>query len=201
MSSSNWRGPAAGKVYKMFVKSRLSLLGLVALLIFINACSNVQYRRTLRYWTRSQDIYSATTLAAKIIWHVTYLSPEYRMIAREKINEWKKVPPGEMTSYPEYLTSNESGEFLVSIFTPRGYPSLTNGDKDFWEFTLDFPTGESVLPSSVVSVKLTPTESRLFPYTNIWSRFYYVKFPVNNLTFPFTISLRSAAVTSFLDWN
>jgi hypothetical protein len=172
----------------------------LSIFIIVTACSSIPYKRTLRAWTRQQNIYSFETLAARVLWHATYLSPEFKDTAIEKVNEWKKLPPGEMGVHAEYLMSNESGTFLISIYTPRSYPSLTADTDNFWEFTLDLPTGESLVPSSIESVRVTPREQRLFPYVNRWSKFYWVKFPASNLQAPFTLTLRSAGVTSFLDW-
>ena len=173
---------------------------LLLLLLVVASCSSLQYHRTLRRWTRQHDVYSIETLNARVLWHATYLSPEYRATARAKINEWKKLEPGEMTNYVDYLMSNETGSFLVSIYTPKGFPSLKSDSDSFWEFTLNLPTGEALMPTSIESVKLTPREYRLFPYVNRWSQFYWVKFPVGSLNMPFTLSLRSAGATSFLDW-
>ena len=175
--------------------------GLVLLFLLILAsCSNLQYKRTLKQWTREQNIYSIDTFAAKVLWHATYLSSDYRATARAKINEWKKLPPGEMSSYPDYLMNIEAGYFIVSIYTPKAYPTLTTNTSDFWEFTLNLPTGESLIPASIESIKVTPREQRLFPYADRWSKFYLVKFSVSHLEMPFTLSLRSAGVTSFLEW-
>lgn len=180
-----------------------SIIFLISTFVFlVSSCvAPLSYRRSLRQWTRHDNLYSYETLAAEILWHATYLSPEYQATARAKVNEWKKLEPYDMSAQASYLMENEPGTFLVSIYLPRSYPSITENADNFWEFTLNLPSGEALVPSSIKSVRITPREERLFPYVNRWSSFYEIKFPVGNLDRPFALVLRSAGATSILEWN
>lgn len=184
----------------MLRKNCLILIALT-LLVLTAACSRTSYRGTLNYWTEKANIYCVETFQPRLLWTATYLSPEYREKARLQIDKWKKLTPSEWTPHASYIDDSDTGSFLISIYTPRGYPPINAESDNFWEFTLDLPTGESYVPSSIESVRITPREIRLFPYVNSWSKFYWVKFPVAYLNPPFALSLRSAGVTSLLEWE
>lgn len=178
------------------------LLVIIILVGFVaGACSSVHYSSTTRRWTEGSNVYSAQTFNAKLMWRATYLSPEWRAVAREKVLEWKRLTPDSTTSFAHYITEVGEGDFLLSVYTPKGYPPLISGIDPFWELVLTLPTGESYTPSSVESVNVTPREKRLFPHVNRWSRFYKVSFPIYDIAKPFSLSLRSVAVTSTLTWK
>lgn len=181
---------------KIFVIALLFALALPEM-----AFARVHYRSIMRRWTVGDNIYDPETFNAKINWRATYLSPEFRQTARTKITEWKKLPPGEMTTFPSYLTDNEEGVFLVAIYTPKNYPPINADTENFWDFTLNLPGGATMAPSSIDTINVTEQEIKLFPYIDRWSTVYRVKFPVGYLTTPFTLALRSAPATSVLQWK
>lgn len=164
------------------------------------ACSPVPYKSSYKAWTKGDRVYSADTFEAKLIWRATYLSPEFKERAREQIDVWKKtnifLPP-----YVSYLNTDEEGVFLVSVYTPRGYPAINASPDDFWDLSLDMQDGRVFKPTSIRVIEPTPREARLFPYINRWSTFYEIKFPVTGVEKPFTLALRSAGATSLMKWK
>lgn len=178
------------------------ILFLGCILLMASSCvTTKEYRKSFHESTETKHLYSYETFAVEILWNATYLSPEYRAEARRQINEWMKLPPYEPGLYPDYLASNEEGTFIVSIYTPRGFPEITDNSEDFWEFSLKLASGESVMPIAMKRITVTTREKRLFPYINRWSDLYWVKFPVSYLTRPYTLALRSAGGSSFLNWK
>ncbi len=185
------------------MKGRRYLWGFLLLVFTVSVvgCSTVPYRKTLNNWTEGKKIYSPTTFGSKLQWFATYLSPEYRAVAREQINVWKGYPEDGYIGYVDYIASTEPGVFLVSVYTPRGDPPISVEGDHYWEFTLNLPNGQALVPTSMDTIEVTSREKRLFPYVNRWSTFYRVKFPVGELERPFSLVLRSVPVTSILTFK
>ena len=168
---------------------------------FAGCAGGVQYNQQLYKWTRKSNLYSFNTLDVRILFRATYLSDEFRNAAKLRIDEWMKTTSADYIPDVNYLNSYESGQFLVSIYTPKFYPKITDKSSHFWEFRLELEDGRMIAPQSVTTVEVTEREIRLFPYMNRWSKFYYVKFPVASLKPPFQLALRSAGGTSILKWK
>jgi len=191
------------KVGEMLRLRNLSILIVLLSLIVSVGCTKTyrNYSKTLRDYTETKRIYSFDNFDAKIVWSATYLAPDFVLAAKERINELKKLGDSPSGVFVDYLVYDKPGEFLIAVYLPKGYPAINAQTDDFWQFTLDTATGKTIPPSSIETVEVTPREQKLFPYLSRWSVFYKVKFPVEYLERPFSLALRSAGVTSFLDWK
>lgn len=182
----------------MFKKGYLLI---VVLLLFVTSCYNANYRNAFKTWTARDNVYNFSDFRVDLMWRATYLSPDFRLAAKGYLDELMKEVGDNFNNYPDYLSDNDVGSFIIAIYVPKNYPSLTSNNNKFWEFELDLASGEVVYPKSIETISVTPRESKLFPYVNRWSTLYRVKFPVYDLNQPFSLVLRSAGATSILDWK
>lgn len=161
------------------------------------------YRSVLNKWTHSTQMYSVKDLQAKIIWHATFFSPDFRRARAKRHIEKKYLGPVESARYlaAEERKQSEVHEFFVALYARKPYRHITSGEDSFWEMVLTTASGEVVEPSLVEAVGVHPYEEVLFPYLNRWSKGYRVVFPKADLGDSFSLTLRSVIGESTLKWN
>lgn len=174
---------------------------LFIILISTFSCVNVDRTSDVNYWSKGGSVYSPNTFNAHLLWNVTYLSPEFRDYAREKISKLMKFKTTDYDVQPSYLETDEPGTFMCSVYVPRGAPLITSDSDNYWDLSLITADGVAIKPTSIETVTVTPREYKLFPAHHQWAKLYKVHFPVTFLDRPFTMALRSADATSELKWK
>lgn len=180
-------------------KSGLIVLCLISLCLPARA----GYRSVLNKWTQSKQLYSLTDVHAKVLWHATYFSEEFRRAKAERHIKKKYLGSDEAATYlaSEEQQQGKVHEFFVSIYTRKPYRHITSGSDSFWEMVLTTASGEVIKPELVEPVGVHPYEEVMYPYLNRWSQGYRVLFPKTALGGSFKLTLRSVIGESSLKWD
>lgn len=160
------------------------------------------YRSELREWSRSKQLFSATTMHAKVITHATYFSPDFRK-AYIKEHVKRKYLEGERADYfIDQLEARQAKarEFFVEMYAPKPYRNFSMGKESFWEIVLTTQNGKELKPISIEAVETTPYQKVMFPYISRWSKAYRVLFPMTDLGKNFELTLRSVIGQTHLNW-
>lgn len=160
------------------------VLFFAALLVFSLGCASkralvrANYNDSLNRWTASKKVYEG--LEARIFLGATYETLPFRKAYVERYAVDYEVED----SYKNELFSREKeqeekyNEFLVAAYTPvEGWNDLDKRDS-VWRLYLEDGTGSRVVPVSVTRLDSSdPRVREFFPYLDLWSVGYDVKFP------------------------
>ncbi len=185
------------KFYFSFIFSVLVLLSSIA------PAGASSYKKAVKTWSRSESTYRTSDLAATIVWEATYLSDEMLEAQAKEYIKIYHTPVAEQSAVLPQLRSKREGEtlFFVSFYSnDRHFDDLLS-QRAGWELRLEV-NGQSIKPSHMEKTeRATPLQQRMYPYLNSWSRGYYVWFPINDVSFPFTLSLHGPTASSSLLWK
>ncbi len=162
------------------------------------------YRSVLKKWTRHDQVFVWDNFEARLIWHATYLSDEYRRVRLErqsKLLEW---------SVDERLSreSEDRGEsqkydvFFLSIYAGSSQWPEVGKDSGKWKIVLQQGGGEPIASVQFERVPVTQVERELFPFLDKWSHGYVVKFPKTIRSGePFRLRMTGIPARSELSWK
>lgn len=163
------------------------------------------YKKTLKKWTRSGECYRYQDLHAAIIWNATLLTDEMILAQTKKYAKTYDLKSAGKAAFLESLRQKRKGGtlFFVSFYSyDRRFSDLKNPEAS-WDLRLE--TGESqIKPTHMDPIgRITPLDILLYPYVNVWSRGYYVWFPISieNLSFPVILSVYGPQASSSLTWE
>lgn len=161
------------------------------------------YRKELREWSRSKQLFSTTSMDAKIITHATYFSPDFRKAYMKEHIKRKYLEGETAEAFREKLEARQAKvqEFYVEMYSPKPYRNFSMGKESFWEAVLTTQDGEILKPVSIEEVETTPYQKVMFPYISRWSKTYRVLFPMRDLGNSFELTLRSVVGQTHLDWD
>ena len=175
------------------------------LILFLTSLSvhATTYRGTLRKVTHLRELYNATTMQAKVVWHATYFSPKFQQAFLKKHIHRKYLNPEEAAEFTAHEERRwaASEEFFVSLYAPKAYANFTKGSDSFWEIILVTQDGKEHKATFVEYLESTPYEKVMFPYLDLWSKAYRVLFPKVNLHDDFKLVLRSVVGKSEMKWS
>lgn len=157
---------------------------LAALLAFSWGCASkkalvrANYNDSLNKWTVSKKVYDG--LEARLFIGATYETPSFRKAYVERYVEDYELED----SYKKQLLEREKeqeekyNEFFIAAYTPvEGWNDLDKRDS-VWKLYLVDSAGSRVIPISVTRVDSSdPRVREFFPYLDLWSFGYDIKFP------------------------
>ncbi len=189
----------------MAIKSLVSMLLFVLTLATpLSAWSQKSYKSILKDWTRDDEAYNWSEMEARMVWHATYLSDDFRAAKIERYAELYKLNPEEVlklkTAEQEQAAKHDA--FFVAVYAgSRVYPDIGK-DRNLWRLVLETPAG-SVQPLVWEEVPRNQVTRTLFPYIDRWARLFEVKFPKSIQSQTANISLKMVGVPadSTLSWN
>jgi hypothetical protein len=161
------------------------------------------YSGDLRRATKSARIYSPETMEAKLIWHATFFSNEFRRSFERKhvkIHHMGALEAARFVQEEEYR-QGRGWDFFIGFYTKDDYKKFSNEPDTFWRIQLKTANGEVVAPTSIEMIPVGPYERIMYPYLNRWSKGYRVTFPKVVLGRRFSVTLMSIVGQSTLTWK
>lgn len=163
------------------------------------------YKKTLKKWTRTDEVYKADDFHAVIIWSATILNDRMLSAQAEKYAKAYNVGVSERDEIFEKLEKKREGGtlFFVSFYSyDRKFNDLAD-KRAGWDLRLE--AGDSTFrPLHIEKInKPTPLDLLYFPYFDQWSTGYYVRFPAEAgmQVFPWTLAVHGPKAHSTLVWK
>lgn len=187
------------------------LPGGVGLFLFLatlaTAFAGIHYHSALKKWTREDRIYTIDNFEARMIWHATYLSEEFRQARRDKT--WKlldlNAQEQERNLREDQRESEKYDVFFLSIYAGSSKFPEVGKDDGRWRLLLRTDLtdhGELIQPISFERVPVTQLERDLYPYIDKWSYTYVAKFPrVIRGRDSFQLEMAGIPAKSILTWK
>lgn len=135
------------------------------------------YFAVLNQWTRSQKVYD--NLETKLYVYSTYKSWKWR---EAYVDEYAKryvfdAVQKENILAREKETNEKFNEFFLSIYTPEIKWNDFDKKDSIWNIYLEDDKGERTAPIEITRVdENNPLTREFFPYMDLWSYGYIVKF-------------------------
>jgi len=181
------------------------LIILLAVLIFpTNLFAKSAYKKELQRWTRQEEVFQGPDFYASINWAATYQSPSFLKAKIEKMSKMFEYSPQkkievateEQNKYGDYYS------FFVSFYSYQYKYSDIFDKKSAWEIYLEVD-GKRYKPVKHENLsRVTPLYQKLYPYSNIWSRHYYVYFPkTDSQDSPLKLIVTGPQGKSELNWK
>jgi len=137
-----------------------------------------EYADVLAAWTRSARVYKG--LESRLYISATYKNPVFREAYIERYAE----SYGLDDDYKQVLLKREAdemvryNEFFLSAYTPEERWNDFERPDSAWKLYLEDGSGARLSPISITKVDTTdPLLREFFPYLDLWSSGYIVKFP------------------------
>lgn len=162
------------------------------------------YEKVLKQWTREDKVYVWDNFEARLVWHATYLSPEYRAARRERLAglyEWTNEEL--VKKIREDAEEDSAGdEFFLSIYAGSSEWPEVGKDDGKWRIVLEQDGRAPVEAIKLERLPLTQAERELYPFLDKWSIAYLVRFPkMIRSGAPFRIRMTGIPARSELLWK
>lgn len=137
------------------------------------------YKKAIKKWTRDNEVYQREDFYASLKWFATLQSDDFIVAKAQEMAKIYEHDAGqtqiylkkEMDQHHPYLS------FFVSFYGYDYNNSDISNEKAGWKLHVEV-NGERYEPTKIVRIdKLKPLHQRLYPYSNIWSRHFFVYFP------------------------
>ena len=159
-------------------------LCLLFFLAFATGCAGVKgpsgagYFKSLDRWSRGQKVYQG--FESRLYVNATCKTLDFRKAYVERYSASYGLGPEHARALLERETEQAEAynEFFFTAFTPDG--SLNDFDKkgSVWQIYLEDAEGNRARPISISAVEGSePVIREFFPYFDLWSKAYLVKFP------------------------
>ena len=156
-----------------------------ALILFtFSGCASVDkeyrppYKEMLKEWTRTEKVYDGLDLLLSV--NATYKTEDFRSSYVDRYIEAYQLEDGSKETMAARETEEAElyNEFFLSVTTPDKSLNDFDSKDSVWKLYLEDGTGVKL---STVSIKRIETKnamtSALFPYIDVWSIGYIVRFP------------------------
>jgi hypothetical protein len=179
---------------------------LLIMIVPVNAWSTKSsYKQILKEWTRDDEAYSWGEIEARLVWHATYFSPDFREAKVERYAKLYQLKEGEVERLraEEMADSEKFDSFFVAIYAgSRIYPDIGK-DRSLWKLVLETSEGDSIQPAMWEEIPKNQVTRTLFPYIDRWSRLFEVKFPksIKPSTARAQLKMVGVPANSTLEWN
>jgi hypothetical protein len=182
---------------------RLAAYALALAFVAASTVAHAGYGGAFRHDTRDGKIYDVETWDAKIIWHATFFSDDFRKAYEKRYLELKYLSDEEEQAFlDEQEHRQESGwDFFIGAYMKEDYKKLTSSSDSFWTITLTTGTGEVLRPTAIEQLPVTPELRQFFPYLDRWSKAYRITFPKAPLGNRIEFTATSVIGTSTLSWK
>lgn len=158
------------------------LIGILVLGVLLGTSllfATPKYRSVLNKWTRHDTVYVWDNLEARLVWHATYLSPEFRHARRAKLTELYEWNQEELAQQirkdDEEERKNDS--FFLSVYAGSSRVPEIGKDTSTWKIVLETDGGAPVEALKMERLKVTQLDRILYPFIDRWSHTYLVTFP------------------------
>ncbi|MDO8426683.1 MAG: hypothetical protein Q7T24_04125, partial [Deltaproteobacteria bacterium] len=137
-----------------------------------------EYQEVLKKWTRGKKIYEG--LEARLYITATYKDPEFRKAYITRfVNSYElEESLKDALLVREMDQADRYNEFFFTAYTPDQKWNDFERPDSIWKLYLEDDTGARLKPISVAKVDASdPLIREFFPYSDLWSSGYLVKFP------------------------
>ncbi|HPQ80672.1 MAG TPA: hypothetical protein PLZ86_03000 [bacterium] len=181
---------------------RLTVLCLTAAFLLAASTAEGSYRGTLSSVTHRAQLYSFETFDAEIVWYGTFFDDGFRRAFIDKTVKIKHMEPHEAALFrAEQESRQESGwDFFVVMYTKKDYKKFSLEPDTIWKALLTTGSGESVRPTEIEQVPISPYLKVVYPHFNRWSKAYRVTFPKVELGNQFWLTMQSVVGESSMKW-
>ncbi len=183
-------------------KTFLGTLLLVFLLISAIVPAS-DYRPLLKKWTRSDHVYVWDNLEARVIWHATYFSDEFRKARLDqlsRLHEWNDRTR-QRKEIEDRKESQKEDLFFLGVYSGSSEWAEIGKDTGNWKIVLVSPQG-TVESDRFERVPITQIERTLYPFLDKWSQAFIVSFPKTiQGDEPFTLRMTGIPAKSELVWK
>lgn len=196
---------AKNKLVRAIHESPLPLLIVLLLLATPVLAKSKSYAEMLDKWTRHGSDYTVDNFEARLIWHATYQSREFRTARAEEKARIYQSSDAEKEGYLK--TEKEEGDlyddFFISLYVGSGAWLDVGKNPQIWKLVLILPGGGEVKPISINKVKTNSLQRLFYPYIDKWSPPYEVRFNKVLADDPkeFTLAFIGVPATSRLVWK
>ena len=179
----------------------LSTMALV--IVVLSATAHASYRSELNRATKGSRIYDLRNGNAKIIFKTTLFTDDFRRAFAEKDAEIHYLGPIDAAAVVarEETKQMNGWEVFVGMYTRKEYKKFSLEKDTFWESFLTTAHGETVSPTSIEKITITPYWKIMFPYINRWDRAYRVVFPKSALGNEVSFTLQSIEGQMTVTWK
>lgn len=169
----------------------------------VTSQANLSYRGALRLATHNGRLFNFETWDAKIIWHATFFSDEFRHAFETKHVEVNHLDENDAAQFilDQEYKQKRGWDFIVSFYTKKDYKKFSTDHDSFWKIYLTTESGEVIKPDVIDPIPITPYETVMFSHLNRWSKLYRVTFPKVELGSKFYLTISSVVGESNLRWT
>ncbi len=149
------------------------------MLLSFSASAEPSYKSLLKKWTRDDRVYEVDNFEARMVWHATYLSDDFRQVRRDKLAELYEWNAEERirNADEDRTESAKYDVFFVAIYAGSSEWSQIGKDDGKWKVVLDSGQGEPIASIGFQRIPITQLEIVLYPYLDKWSQAYLIRFP------------------------
>ncbi len=161
-----------------------SLLILVLASMTLSSCagpvaiSRGRYNDELQRWTEEAKIYSSLEERISVI--ATYRGAAFKSAYRDYYALSFGLTDDEKSRLrtSDNLAVDRYSEFLLSVHTSEARLNNLDSKKSSWKISLSDSNGQRTRPLSIERVdRADPVRGELFPYIDLWSTAYVLRFP------------------------
>lgn len=162
---------------------------LISVLLLFAGCSYIQngdflkaYENEIKRWTRESRDYGH--FDTKLIAKATYKSQTFRSAYVDQYSHSRHLTEKEAEERlsQEEIEAKEFHDFLLVFYTPDKSQNILDQKNSPWNIYLINDKGEKAKPSKVIrNFDEEKTLSQFFPYVNVWSYTYNLRFPKETL--------------------
>ncbi|MBI5235534.1 MAG: hypothetical protein HY886_04725 [Deltaproteobacteria bacterium] len=163
------------------MSSKLKAICILALILFVSGCTSAikpDYNETLNRWTRNARIFHG--LDAKLYVYATYKGTEFAGAYIDRYSSSFRLDEEYKKGLVERATHEAEmyNDFFLAVHTPD--PSVNDLDKagSIWRLYLETSSNERLNPIFINKADVKdPLLRDFFPYLDLWSSGYIVRFP------------------------
>jgi hypothetical protein len=140
--------------------------------------SGEDYFKVLDRWSRGQKVYQG--LETRLYINATYKTSEFRQAYIERYSTSYELGPDQAKALMERETEQAEAfnEFFFTAYTPDVALNDFDLKESVWLLYIEDSAGNRAKPISVTAVDGSePVIREFFPYFDLWSKAYTVKFP------------------------
>lgn len=140
--------------------------------------STESYFKVLERWSRGEKVFSG--LESRLYINATYKTQEFRKAYIEHYSRSYELSPEHAKALLERETEQGQAynEFFFTAYTPESSLNDFERNDSVWQLYIEDAQGRRAKPLSIMALdNPEPVIREFFPYFDLWSRAYTVRFP------------------------
>jgi hypothetical protein len=144
----------------------------------VKSTSGEDYFKVLDRWSRGLKVFQG--LESRLYVNATYKTAEFRQAYTERYSRSYELGPDRTKALMEREAEQAEAfnEFFFTAFTPDDTLNDFDRKDSVWLLYIEDSAGNRARPISVTAIDSSePVMREFFPYFDLWSKAYLVKFP------------------------